>query len=263
MIKILKQNDQLLFIYTPDDTDFSWIDNQLQHEGKVTIRRFFKFGANRLVEESDTDHLFVECRTFILGISHGNYFKIDSDILGIKNDLLLSKDMTINIKTFVANRDISVFRKIDSLINEQIVIGGNIENAIPTNQFQKLLRNFPTSTELTHYSHARIERVLKDYLGTMSDAQKKLDDFLNRKKTIKAKSRVVALKKYEQEKYEFVRSSFIEMLKEIDNYSEDDWQKLIVALLLLIFPKYIAVLEKVQIKDYYSCPGKTIRSALT
>ena len=41
-----------------------------------------------------------------------------------------------------------------------------------------------------------------------------------------------------------------------DNYSEKDWQKLIVDFLLLIIPKYIAVIEECPVKDFYSNPLK-------
>ena len=59
-----------------------------------------------------------------------------------------------------------------------------MEGSIPVVEFEELLRNFPTSTELKHYARARVARVLKDYLGTMSDAQEKLDKFLNKKKSV-------------------------------------------------------------------------------
>jgi hypothetical protein len=44
------------------------------------------------------------------------------------------------------------------------------------------------------------------------------------------------------------------MLCHIDEYTEKQWQGLIVDFILLIFPKYIAVIENVKILDYYSTP---------
>ena len=87
--------------------------------------------------------------------------------------------------------------------------------------------------------------------------KKNLISFLNRKKSVSAKSQIEVLKKYELEKYTFVRSAFISMLQEFDAYSEKDWQKLVVELLLLIFPKYVAVLDNVHIKDFYSKQRKS------
>ena len=47
------------------------------------------------------------------------------------------------------------------------------------------------------------------------------------------------------------------MLREVESYSEKDWQKQIANFLLLIFPKYITVLENLKIKDFYTNPVKT------
>ena len=163
--------------------------------------------------------------------------------------------MPINHKTFIANRDISIFGKLDDLTDAPIVVGDDSDVSIPIDDFNKLLKNFPTSTELTLYARARIARTLKDYLGTISDAQKKFESYLN-KKTIKTISRVEMLQSYEIIKYEYIRDELNEMLKDAETYSEENWQKVIVSFLLLLFPKYISVLNKVQIKDFYSHPSK-------
>jgi hypothetical protein len=257
MIRILKQDNQLLLRYETDgNSDVRWVDEKLKNEGSVPLRRVFTFEANSLMEESVPDSLSEDTRTFVLGIIEGDFYKINRDVLDLKHDLLISKDMAISDKTFIANRDISIFRKIDDLVDEPIVIGGNLEGAISVNDFGVLLQNFPTSTELTHYARARIARTLKEYFGTMSDAQRKLDNYLNKKRTIKAASRVEFLQGYEPKKFEFVRDELQLMLKDAETYTEKDWQKLIVSFLLLIFPKYIAVLENLHIKDFYSNPEK-------
>jgi len=120
-----------------------------------------------------------------------------------------------------------------------------------------LLKNFPTSTELNHYANSRISIILKEYLGTMSDAQEKLNNFLKKKKgtnksLLYKTSEIKDLYEYETKKYEYIRDRIKEMLKESRNYSESEWQKLMLKFILLIFPKYVSVLENIQIKDYYS-----------
>jgi len=256
MIKIHHHNDQLLLVYTAENTPADWVDNKLDKDGSVTFRRTFTFGSGALINNDAVDYLGEDNRVFVLAFVEGDFFKIDKNILGLKYDLLLSKEMRIDIKTFVAYRDISIFRRIDDLVDEPIVIGGDRENSIPLGEFDELLRNFPTSTELTHYARSRIARILKDYLETTSDAQEKLDNYLRRKQTILANSRVKFLEDYEPLKFEYVRNELQEMLKDAESYSEKDWQALIVSFLLLIFPKYIAVLENLHIKDFYSNPAK-------
>ena len=128
MIKIIKKGDQLLFEYEPDNFQgdgVSWIDTSLKENGDVTIARLFTFESKdilinpQLISDED-DH-----RVFVLGILEDNYFKVDKEILGLQFDLLLDKAMKINKKTFVATGNISIFNKIDKLVSEQIVIGGD------------------------------------------------------------------------------------------------------------------------------------------
>lgn len=175
---------------------------------------------------------------------------------GLKYDLLLDKTMKLEPQVFIANREISVFRRIDEFVDEQIIVGGENEGAIPLADFQHLLETFPTSTELTHYARSRISRVLKDYFGTLSDAEGKLNRYLARKKRLAATSRNSILENFELQKFEYIHSELEGMLKVADSYTETIWQKKILELLLFVFPKYIAVLENVHIKDFYSKAGK-------
>lgn len=257
MIKIIKQDDQLLLKYTADRySDARWIDENLKKDGSVTLRRTFTFLPSHIEAQSEPENLSEDVRIFVLAVTEDDYYKINRDVLGLKHDLRLWKQMPLSHRTFTANRDISIFSKIDGLIDEPIIVGGDAPGAIPLADFDELLRNFPTSTELTHYAHARIASVLKDYLGTMSDAQKKLDTHLNRRRTIHAGSKIKFLEDYEPRKFEYVRDELQKMLNDAETYSEHDWQKSIVGLLLLVFPKYIAVLENLQVKDFYSDPAK-------
>ncbi len=259
MIKLSKQENQLLLTYHPDGlNDATWLDDKLQQDGEVTLRRTFTFtpldlqrkrtGPNQ-IEDGD--------RTFVLGTLQDGYYKIKKEILGLKRDLLLAGTMRFNTGTFIASRDISVFHKIDELVDEPIIVGGDNENAIPLPEFELLLRKFPTTTELTHYARARIVRVLKDYFETISDAEAKLIQHLNRKEKLPAISRQSIVSNFELQKFEYVYSELSSMLNHADAYSEKVWQAKILDLLLFVFPKYIAVLENVNIKDFYSNSGKT------
>ena len=257
MISISSKRGKLLLRYEPEQSGPEWVDEKLRQEGQVSINnRIFTFGLDDLVDGTDPEELSEDARTFVLGIDVGVYYKIDRRILGLKQDLMLSKQTPLSMKTFIAERNISVFKKINSLVDEPIIIGGDLAGAIPFDEFQEILNSFPTSTELTLYAGARISRVLKDYFGTMSKAQLKLDSYLSQKKTIRSTSRIQILESDELNKFEYVREELDEMLKQAETYNEKDWQKLIVQFLLLIFPKYIAVLENLKIKDFYSNPIK-------
>lgn len=254
MIKLSKQQSQLLLIYKPDRfNDARWLDDKLQHDGKATLRRTFTFIPSNLVAQptpaADED---AGERVFLLGVLDSGYYRVSKEILDIKYDLLLDSAMAFKPQTFIAERDISVFRRIDELIDEPIIVGGTAEGAIPLDDFEHLLKTFPTSTELTHYARTRVARALKDYFGTMSDAEHQLNQHLNRKKKPPVASRESIVASFELQKFQYVHSELKSMLKDVDGYSEKNWQSKILDLLLLVFPKYIAVLENVHVKDFYT-----------
>jgi Domain of unknown function (DUF4263) len=257
MLTIIKNNDQLFVEYTANGfNNPQWIDEQLKTQASVTLRRTFTFEISALVRGVTPDEASEESRIFVLANADGDYYTIDRNILGIKHDLKIWKQMTISEKTFIAYRDISIFRRIDELTDQRIIVGGEAVDSIPITDFEELLKNFPTSTELTHYARTRVTGVLKDYLETMSDAQQKLDAYLKRKKTIPTPSKIDFIKNYEPKKFQYVRDELKSMLENSDAYSEYDWQELIAGFLLLVFPKYIAILKNLQIKDFYSDPSK-------
>ena len=256
MIKLSKQANRLLLIYQPDRfNDVRWLDEKLRKDGEVTLRRTFTFTPSELLTQpvpSEED----EERSFVLGNLEGRYFKVGKAILGLKHDLLLDSTIPLDSATFIAQRDISIFRKIDELIDEPIVVGGENESAISLADFEHLLKTFPTTTEITHYTRARIARVLKDYFDTMSDAEGQLNRHLNRKKKLPAASRPSIIANFELQKFEYVHAELSTMLLQVDSYIEKDWQTKVLELLLFVFPKYVAVLENVHIKDFYTDASK-------
>lgn len=262
MIKLLKQNGQLMLVYQPDRFNGGgWIDQRLAQDGEVTLRRTFTFASADLVSPPSQDLVEDEDaeegeRIFKLGVVDGNYYRVQKSILGLKHDLLLDEAMKLNVNVFIANRDISIFRRIDELVDEPIVVGGSADGALPQADFENLQKSFPTSTELTHYAKSRISRVLRDYFGTLSDAETQLNAYLGKKKRLFAPSKGSILESFELQKFEYIRSELSSMLTAVESYAEKDWQRKILELLLFIFPKYIAVLENVHIKDFYSKPDK-------
>lgn len=253
MIRIICEKKRLLFKYEEDRYDITWIDSRLKENGKVTLVRAFTFLPEHIVTEAHQP----ESRIFVLGKLYQGYYKINKKILGIQFDLLLDSGMRINKKTFIATGNISIFRKIDRIVKEQIVIGGDRKDAIPVEDFKKLLQIFPTQTTLEHFANSRISVILKEYLGTITDAEKKLNDHLKKQKPIKSSDKVTLLQKYEVRKYEYIRDRLSEMLQDSVPYSEGEWQKSMLEFMLLIFPKYVAVLENLHIRDHYTMPGKS------
>jgi hypothetical protein len=183
MISFEIVESQLVLSYQAEFGRTRWVDAKLKKDGLVTLSRVFTVqkadvlnGAGGLDEDEDDDDLEGEVWQFAIGTIEGDYQVIRRDVLPLKHDLLIAKSVRLQRRTFVAERNISVFGRIDDLVGQQIVIGGDHPDAIPVDEFDRLLREFPTSNEVRLYAQARVGRVLRDYLETMSNADARLSD---------------------------------------------------------------------------------------
>jgi hypothetical protein len=267
VINFTEDDKYLILEYTSEYQSVAWIDRKLELSGEHTFHRTFTVAKKNLIhnriENSNYDD---DVRRFVIGNTGDNYRSIDKGVLGLKYDLLISNSITLRKEFFVAQKDISIFGRIDNLVSEQIVVGGDRNNTIPEAEFAHLLKNFPTSTELRKYADSRVAQELSDYFETMSDAECRLVNYMNRtrnsKPIIKPKDNmpIRTANELEMEKYIYLRDELTSMLTNPSSYRELRWQEVVANLFLLIFPQYIAVLKNVSVKELYSNPLKpTVR----
>lgn len=259
-IKILKQDSKILLRYEEEfGRGAKWLDDKLKSFGEYTFRRTFTVTSaeNVPIDEFEDGE---STRYYQIGSTGGEYCAIFRKVLGLKHDILIHESVKLDLATFVATKDISIFHKIDELVDEQIVVGGTHERAIPDNEFKRLLKEFPTSTELRRYTDARIANILGDYLETMSDAEGQLSKyFSNKQKHLdisslphKDRTSMRLAKELELQKYQFVLDRLKEMLNDALGCDERVWQQEVKDLLLLIYPQYIVALRELPVKEWYS-----------
>jgi len=254
-------SSEVIYKYQAEWGGNDWVWRELQETGAVTLSRTFTFARGDLVKEPEEAHAETGYEdfeySFLFASRGGGYFNIDGRIFSIPNKVLIADTgLPLARKLFVAERGISIFRRISDLLAEEqeIVVGGARTGAIPIPSFLELLRKFPNTTEVNRYAAARIATVLSDYFDAMKGARDRYETYLTKtRSTLKdAPLRQPELLQTELEKYVLIRGTIEEWLREAERRSEADWQKMIVTFLLLIFPKYVAVLQNVYIKDFYS-----------
>lgn len=116
---------------------------------------------------------------FKLGEKEGKYYRLAKEVLGSKRDIYIHEDFPLTTKMFMAERNISVLRKLDALATEIVRIGGDEENSIPKDAYLELIKKFPNSTELNKYTLARIGAVISSYIATKSDYEEKYQRYMN------------------------------------------------------------------------------------
>ncbi|EKK4001069.1 Shedu immune nuclease family protein [Cronobacter sakazakii] len=260
MIDFITTSTGIVFQYDPESAYRSWVWDELQAHSFVRISRVFYFTINDLINppsvNQDFDRYIYE---FKFGVFSGDYIAIPRHILNIKNDLYLSKDISLKRSIFAAERNISIFGSISRLLNHNnpIFIGGSATDSIPAGVFIELLRKFPNTHEVDKYAAARVHLVLEQYMDGMKDARARYEAYLNKVESKRMKNPDLrVINELEVEKYALIRDNIESALSAKKHWSEKQWQNLMIQFLLLLFPKYILVIENITIHDYYSVPGK-------
>lgn len=249
MVSFIKRENLLLLEYSSVN-GVKWIFDRFEEGRPCRIKRTFTF-----LEEDvfyDDDEIDNEYQVlFKIGTLDGEYYKINGEVLDINVNIYIDINLDLNKEMFIAYQNISVFRRISMVVKEDIRIG-NGEKDLPIIVFKELIKKFPNTTEMKRYYLARISSVLQDYFDNSIDAEVKYENYMNRY----AESRIgeSLLNKFaKQEKLKFlaVQDKLKEMLENEIIYSENQWQKEILDIIQLIYPKYIKAFSEVRFKDIY------------
>lgn len=263
--------------YEPDFGGESWVTRELDQHGEATLSRVFTFQRSDLIAEEedaasaqdadDDDEIFGDVDDegtvyrFRFATTKDGYHHIPGRVLGIDEDVLIvTEGLKLERKVFIAERNISVFGRIAKLKQTAgpIVVGGGREDSIPLDAYRELLERFPNSMEVDRYAAARVETILGEFFDGGKSARENYESYLDRRysgASIRA-LRQDELLRAEIDKFIYLRGLLAEWLAKATSYSEKEWQKMVVNVILLLFPKYVAVLENVRIADFYSTPGK-------
>lgn len=192
---------------------------------------------------------FYDQRAFVLAELEGEYFRIKPDVVGTQNTFYFHKDIAFRKELFVASRGISILRKIDRLVSADVYIGGPMDGAMPIEAYSELIKKFPNSYELDRYADARVGACLADYFDGTHDAERLYNQYINKKFSSKGSRVLDVFRDSEISKYRTLLEKLEIMLNPEDSYSEQQWQAEILDFILLLYPKYIAALPNVEIKD--------------
>ena len=290
MIKFVRKNNLLLLYYEPN-SEMDWIyaklgigfdvngklieddhdnlpyeveqlRNTSQENLSLTIRRTFHFQRKDLIENTVEGERVI----FILGIYSNDYWEIEGRKLDIEQNVCIHKSINIHLKTFCTGYGdrISIFKKISKLIDaseQQIIVGGDRENAIPAEEFLSLIKNFPTRYELDRIADARVAGYIQDYLETKKDYIATYEKYSNTKRSQAVENMTLSSLTFNPARLANLiaaREKLFSMLKEGESISEESWQQGILEIIPVLFPQYIKVFSKVKICDKVN-PGTKYR----
>lgn len=262
MLNFIVNRRMAVLEYEPEFTSAGWVMRELRSRKQVTISRAFTFREEDVLARPEADDADNQRYRFRFAHRRRGFFVIQGRVLGIRNEVhIADQGLPLERKLFVAERNTGIFRRIAKLKGnrEPIIVGGEAEGAIPIDTFQFLLRKFPNSLELDRYASARVETIIGEVFGNAAGARESYERYLSQRKSVitGTVSEPSGLLRAELDKFGYVRETIKAWLAKAESYSERDWQTLIIGVLLLIFPKYVAVLENVRIADFYTSSERT------
>ena len=135
-----KKGTKLILCYTPDN-GVDWLFEKIVEEKQEHhIKNTFFVKECNLYRNDEQEHDTEEVIRFCIGEIGADYVALDSDILSVSNHFYFSNDIVLKPKMFVAYRNISILKKIDNIINNDLYIGGKWEekNGISIEAFNYL-----------------------------------------------------------------------------------------------------------------------------
>jgi hypothetical protein len=257
MLNFIKETDRVVLSYTGEQTGSSWIYTELSRSDSVTLRRTFTVSNNELISVQDQKNEDAPVM-FEIATKDGEYYRFSKDVMGIENDLLIHENLELTSKTFIAERNISIFSKLDHISTSTVRVGGSHQESIPESAFLQLLENFPNSYELTRYANARVGAAISSYLEVKENYEEKYQQYMNKKASKKGTNLYSMVADAEIAKYTSLLSKLNEMLDDEVSYSENRWQDEILQIILLLYPKYIHVFKEAPVRDTYNNKNRNI-----
>ena len=260
MISFEEDDRGVDLLYEVENNDPHWASERLKDDGEVTISSGFTFEPADLLEAPTQTRPEERTYRFRFAQREDDYYRVAGRVLGCDHDVLMGiNSVRLERKTFVAERNIRIFPRIEKVKPSpgEIVVGGSRPDKIPVDVFRELLAKFTNSAELDRYARARVEAIVGEILEGNVAAREKYEAYLARRGSVvsAAPLKQPALIQSEIDKYIMLRDTIWAWLADATSYSEKDWQRLITKVILLLFPKYVAVLENVTVADFYSRPG--------
>lgn len=235
----------------------AWVYHELDKNEHVTISKAFSFTRNELFSSRDKENEDAPVE-FEVAKRAGEYYCFPKDVLSLEHDLYIHEDVSLERKLFIAERNISIFPKIDRIVSRSIYVGGDNESAIPESVFRELLKDFPNTYELNRYASARISSILSSYLDTKEDYEEQYQKYLNSKISRKGANLKFKFSEVELLKYTSLLEKLKAMLSDEVSYSETQWQEELLQIILLLYPKYIYVFKEAPVRDTYNNTNRSI-----
>ena len=251
-IDIYKEENYLVLSYEaeyPVGNNAEWVISKLELEKKCSIANCFHFKKEDIIDYDKKQYTFVNFKIAeLISLNDTKYYKVPKRILNVHFDLLFEETCDIWIDYFFTKRKLSIFKIIDEIgIGNTLIVGGTEENSISEKEYKKILASLPSYRELDLYDNARVYSTLKNYFSVNNDKEFQFNRYVEKKTISKETNHYANLAEIDIERYTYILELLKQMLKDELSYSEADWQREIIKIIQIVFPKYVIAVRESKI----------------
>jgi len=256
MIDFTKHGDQLLMRYVPERGPADWLVKPLESEKDIPLSGRALHVRREIYrpEIDDGDYGMDACYRFVAGHLVDGYYQMDRRLLGIEYDLFMHCALKFRRTTFVAETNIPIFRGFNDYGFNCLRVGGEHPDALPTEVFEEMLRQFPNTYELKKYARGRVSSMIRNYVPMQSDPEAEYRKYRERKASAKGDQPEKVFGRYETDKFSALVQKIEDMLGSADTYTEAQWQSEILQIIRFLYPKYVSAFPEAPVRD--SLAGK-------
>lgn len=157
----------------------------------------------------------------------------------MEHTLSIRDGSELPINFFVYN-NVNLMKHVEYVWGKDIIIG-NREGDIPRHILEDAISNYPTSTEIKHYTNKRIYDVLSEEFSIQKNFDEIYQKYLTKKLKKLGHLQLPDYTEFELDKFTLMYEKMKTMLENESSYTEKTWQEGILAIFKLLFPQYIAV----------------------
>ncbi len=180
MITFSFSDNKILLHYTPERQE-NWVDEAISRRPFITLKKTFTFWRELYIKnekpENEDDEEFqefddFESSSFLFAVLNGEYFKVVKGILVNDFDIYIHNSIQLLSDYFVADSNVAIFKVIAKIYKGDIYVGGNAPDSLPFEDFEKLLKCFPSNYERKNLLKQEFHQYLEIIL-TMLEMLKK------------------------------------------------------------------------------------------
>ena len=259
MTKIFEKDKKIYISFDNSWRGVNSLDGKFTSRGTFHVRQGLYFFVDKDGNLDKGSYKDQEEWAIEIGDLQDGYLRLNKEVFELNHEVRIHNSFIdkLELKHFVTN-GVSNFKKIDELIDGDLFIVPEVsddgsKNHITFEEYNALIKSFPTRTTLEHYTNKVLAEKIEEHFELNKNYEEVYEKHIERREKARSKSINQPLftdnidskiTGNEIKKFDLAVQKLEELLKK-GRVNEKKWQKEILDIILLIYPHYQFAIDEV------------------